>query len=647
MSGAVSYQAMALAYPPAANGSAGASRPSNVVSLSGHRWSSAEDGGPDMLAAASAGMVDIDAVEAAAPFHRQVLGYLPWRDTIAFPMASMIVLAPHLEGAIRGIFGRICRASADPGKASPVYYAAGELVLTNAVRDQRSGTIKHPASPHAYFEAALAAGWDGRTDTQRQAALAAQQPSAAVTPSIPTTPATPTAPAGLGFFSPVLFDTTHLTRVPWLVHGLAVAGDISVIAAPGGGAKTVAAIDLLVCIAAGRTSWHGFRITLCADGRSHQVALITAEEALARIALMVAAACQAHRLSPVERAAVAANLMVHDARASGIRIGEPRGRGEDICPETEDRACLELRGALAGVSLVVLDTLAATFALPNENDNSAATTLMRRLGAVMAATGCAAILLHHTPKLTREAAAGLRGDPMAVRGAGAIVNSARIAWTITGLPAAEAGLFAIVGANVAALRRLDPVKLNDAPPPDPVFFEVTSERVRIADGSDVPVRAIQAITQPIAAAGAIPAATLNTAMRAIDAGTTFRGVPGIPLSPAAGGDRAAVPRIADALRAADPTLPETHARTAARDVLAHLIGHLGCVSETTVQVPKFKKGGSRNGTDPGKGLVAHWHLAPWAAAPVPPATSAVPLSAAVAPLAQTPSPAAPATTATP
>ena len=566
-----------------------------------------------MLAAMSAGVVNLDAVEAAAPFHRQVLGYLPWRDTIAFPMASMIALAPHLEDPLRAIFGRICRASADPSKAGPTYYATGELVLTNAVRDQRSGAVKRPASPHAYFEAALAAGWDGRTDVQRQAAHAAVPPPPA---------ATPTVPAVSGFFRPVLFDTSHLTRVPWLVHGLAVAGDVSVLAAPGGGAKTVAAVDMLVCVAAGRSSWQGFRITRRPDGQPHRGALITAEEALERIALLVAAACQANGLSPAEHAAVAANLVVHDARASGFRIGEPRGRGEDVCPEAEDRACLELRTALAGMSLVVLDTLAATFALPNENDNSAATALMRRLGAVMAATGCAAILLHHTPKMTREAAAGQRSEATAVRGAGAFVNSARIVWTITGLPAAEAGLFAIVGANVAALRRLDPVKLNDAPPPDPVFFEVTSERVRIADGSDVPVRAIRAVAQPTAATGAIPAATLNVAMRAIDAGTTIGGVPGVRLSRAATGDRAAVPRIADALRAANPTLPETHARTAARDVLADLMGRLGCVSETDVGVPKFKGDGSLNGTDRRKGLVTQWHLAPWAAAPAGPSSNA-------------------------
>ncbi len=639
MTAAISYEAILRAYPPATNAGGGGSRSSNVIHLSDHRSSLTEATGPDMLAATSAGMVDLSAVEAAAPFHRQVLGYLPWRDTIAFPIASMIALAPHLEDPLRAIFGRICRASADPSKAGPAYYATGELVLTNAVRDQRSGAIKHPASPHAYFEAALAAGWDGQTDAQRQVAHAAVPPPAT----------TPTTPARSAFFRPVLFDAIHLTRVPWLVHGLAVAGDASVVAAPGGGAKTVAMVDLSVCVAVGRPSWHGFRIMPRADGQPHRVALITAEEAPERIALLVAAACQANGLSPAERAAVAGNLVVHDARASGFRIGEPHGRGEDVCPEAEDRACLELRTALAGMSLVVLDTLAATFALPNENDNSMATTLMRRLGAVLAVTGCAAILLHHTPKMTREAAAGQRGEVTGVRGAGAIVNSARIVWTITGLPISEVGLFAITGANVAALRRLDPVKLNDAAPPDPTFFEVTSERVRIGDGSDVSVRAVRAIAQPTAAAGAIPAAMLNIAMRAVDAGTTIRGVPGVPLSRAATGDRAAVPRIADALRAANPTLPETHAKTAARDVLADLMGRLGCVSEADVGVPKFKGDGSLNGTDRRKGLVTHWHLAPWAAAPAAPSSNAAAAGAGPATPTSQPlqSPATPTVAATP
>lgn len=448
------------------------------------------------------------------------------------------------------------------------------------------------------------------------------------TPPSPGGTANTSAPGG--FLRRVPFARADRHPVPWMVRGLAVLGDVTVIAGPGGGAKTVMSVALLVCIAAGRSYWGSAAIVPRADGRPHRVAVISAEEDMNRLALLIAAACDALGFDARERADVGANLLFHDARQSGFRIGAPRpGQREDMAPETDDRACMELRDSLRAndVSLVVLDTLAALLALPSENDNSAATTLMRRIAKVAGEVGCAVILLHHTPKVTKEGAAAQRGEATAVRGGGAIVNSARIVWTITGLPVTEAGHFAMSGGNPDAIRRMDPVKLNDAAQPAPMFFEVVGIPVRVSDGTSVSVRAIRSIAAPQVGSGAIPDAIRNTAMKAIDAGAIVHGVKA-PLTPGTG-DRSAIDHVARALQAANALLSPAHAKVAAREVLTDLRDRLGCIKVVDVKIPKVRPDGSVNGFDKRKGLETRWHLAPWMIGqPAPSAPAAQPITAA-------------------
>ena len=195
---------------------------------------------------------------------------------------------------------------------------------------------------------------------------------------------------------------------------------------------------------------------------------------------------------------------------------------QDIPSEDMDRSLQALSAVLATYKpdLVILDTLAALFALPSEIDNNAITMLMRRLGRVARDAGCAVLLLHHTPKLNRAAAAEQRGEATLVRGGSAITNSARVVLTITNLPAAEAAQCAIQGLNPDSVRRLEHAKINDAPHMNPAYFAVTSTQVQVHDGTDHAVRAVEFISPPPppSAGGITSDAVRNLAMKAIDAG---------------------------------------------------------------------------------------------------------------------------------
>lgn len=430
-----------------------------------------------------------------------------------------------------------------------------------------------------------------------------------------------TVVAPSGFFVPARFDAADLHAVEWIVDALLIAKDISVLSGQGGGAKTASAIGLAVALAAGRGHFGPLKLHPRADGAPRRVGYISAEEDPNRLGLLVAAACSVQKLDAAERASVRRNLVLHDARASGWKLGEARpGERETIAPEAHDRYLKTLRDALATErpDVVMLDTAAALLGVPNENDNAAVTALLSRLARVASGQGCAVLLLHHTPKLTKENAAAQRGEPTLVRGGGAFTNSARAVFSITGLPATEAGLFVLSGVRADSIRRLDCVKLNDRAPPDPVFLEVSSVPVQVRDGTFQSVRAVGFVASPKAAnAGGIADAIRNLAMRVIDAGVIENGIT-VPLSPGGGRNngRDAVAHIARALQGMNQALSEVHAKAAAKTVLTDLRDRIGCVVEADFQLPRYKTDGKPNGTRKARGLSCRWDLAPWMPAPL-------------------------------
>ncbi len=133
------------------------------------------------------------------------------------------------------------------------------------------------------------------------------------------------APPPNGFMRPVPFNAADLHPIPWVLPGLLVRGDLTVIAGQGGGAKTVVAVNLCVALAAGRTSWGPFKVTPRSDGAPMRVLIVNGEEDAGRLGLLVQAACNALGLPLAGRANVEANLKMHDARESG-RTWRPRAR---------------------------------------------------------------------------------------------------------------------------------------------------------------------------------------------------------------------------------------------------------------------------------------------------------------------------------
>jgi hypothetical protein len=140
--------------------------------------------------------------------------------------------------------------------------------------------------------------------------------------------------ASVPFFVAVPFDQSQLYQVPWLVCGLFVRGEITILAGQGGSAKTALAVHLAVALSAGCKQIGPF--TVENPAKRLCVRIISAEEDLRRMALLVAAASQQLSLTLPERAVVDANLRFHDAQASS-EAGTPQVSGDSS--DSVPRAC--------------------------------------------------------------------------------------------------------------------------------------------------------------------------------------------------------------------------------------------------------------------------------------------------------------------
>lgn len=409
------------------------------------------------------------------------------------------------------------------------------------------------------------------------------------------------------FFSPIQFDPRHLHPVSWLVLNLLIKGQVSVLVGQGAGAKTALAVHLAVSLAADRQQIGPIWVKSYPKGL--KVAFISAEEGSNELGLLVAAACDLLHLTPAERARVAANLEIHDAQKSGWMLGKPRRPDRDrIVAENEDEALQELAATLSGFDLLILDNLAGLFFLTDENNNHSITLLMERLTRAARQADCAVLLLHHTPKMTREAATAQRGEASLSRGGSTITTRARVVLTLTAPTTSEAAGFVVQGYQADRVRRLEHGKVNDVPPMDPLYLVTTSVDVEVFDGSKHPVRAVEFIQPP--ANGGITNAVRNVVMNAVDTGAKDAQGAREPLTRSGNTKRAAAPAIGRALRAANSALSEVQAEALGRAVLEDLI-RAGCVEVTDVPVRQYRPDGRPNGVQKRRGLVTRWDLVPW------------------------------------
>lgn len=240
-------------------------------------------------------------------------------------------------------------------------------------------------------------------------------------------------------------DANGYARQGWLP-----LGTLGMLAAAGGAGKTMALIQLALCVASGR-DWFGMHVAT--PGR---VLLALGEEDRDEVHRRVYRAARQLGLTAEERERVAEGVIAAPLAGERLALLERDPAGN----LTETEVLRDLRRTLSAHDdwrLVVLDPLTRWAGPDAETDSAHATQTVEAVESLLSAPGRPTVLVaHHTTKMSRR-----DGDSTAVaaRGSGALVDGPR--WCATMSPGQVGPLRTVT---------LEVVKANRSAPGEPVML---------------------------------------------------------------------------------------------------------------------------------------------------------------------------------
>lgn len=229
----------------------------------------------------------------------------------------------------------------------------------------------------------------------------------------------------------------------WIIRGLMIRRHISILVAPGGSGKSLLSAQWAIALAIGM-SWGGW-----SPVKAEKVLLINAEDDGDEMRRRIHAACQVMNINP--RDLMGRLFLADDPRS----IVVAKTNKDKVVVATPLADAIRKTVEDNGIGVVVVDPFAETFE-GDENSNSEVKWAAAIWRSVARETSCSVMLVHHTPKYAK----GMAGDADAARGAGALVNSARIVSTLFTMTEEEAKLFAIKPEDAYHYVRFDDAKAN-------------------------------------------------------------------------------------------------------------------------------------------------------------------------------------------
>lgn len=209
----------------------------------------------------------------------------------------------------------------------------------------------------------------------------------------------------------------------WLLGNVLIRQYVTVLAGSGGGGKTSLAIGWALSLASGKPVM-GERV-----GKPRRV-LVWSEDPPEELSKRVDAAMQIHGLT---RADIEDRLIVVSIDELKITIARFSQELREVIPVDID--VLKKIIIANRLDVVMLDPIAELHEL-EENDNVQMAKLMGMVRSVARETKAAILLLHHASKASVDA--GKSRAATATRGAGAIVNSARVSMVLNEMTAKDA-----------------------------------------------------------------------------------------------------------------------------------------------------------------------------------------------------------------
>ncbi len=306
-----------------------------------------------------------------------------------------------------------------PSRSEALFYVCCELARAEVEDETILGVITDPdfgISASVLEKGAKAGDYARRQIQKARERVASEAPAS---PSEPSEPAEVDASEpSLVWLAPV--DPAALPMRPWLVEGLLMDGQVTLLAARGGGGKSLFTMHVALFCATGG-SWAHWSAT-----SPVRVLMLNAEDDLDEQRRRLLSACES---MGTESAAVAERIAMLQARSLVLLARDPETGKIQRAPLFKHLMRLLREGEFG---LLVVDPLVELHAGLDENSNTDMKDLVLTLRDVARYYGIPVLAVHHTRKGAQA------GDQDGARGGSALVNAARIASTLSPMSEEEA-----------------------------------------------------------------------------------------------------------------------------------------------------------------------------------------------------------------
>lgn len=248
---------------------------------------------------------------------------------------------------------------------------------------------------------------------------------------------------------PLLFpfpiDGAAIPRRKWIVPGLLLRRNVSLLVAPPGSGKSLLTLQMGLMMSSGRP-WGGWF-----PRQPAKVLIINGEDDADEMRRRLYAAC--HEMKIGDWSMLRERLAIADESAGRLVIAKADARSKTVIAQPMAKR-LEQTVLEHGFDVLVVDPFAETFE-GDENSNSElkwAAVLWREIAR---RTNAAVMLVHHTRKFNAEA-----GDMDSARGGGALVGVTRIVSTLFQMTEEEAVVYDIKPDERHQYLRFDDAKAN-------------------------------------------------------------------------------------------------------------------------------------------------------------------------------------------
>lgn len=285
----------------------------------------------------------------------------------------------------------------------------------------------------------------------------------------------PEPECAISFVSAFDFEESSIPSRPWIVPGMMLAGATHILAAPGGTGKSLFTLQMGMMLATGQ-SWGKWKAK-----RGCNVLIVNAEDDIDEQRRRLSAARSVMELDTSVK--MPGKMLIADNPSNILMSAMDPARKIPVATPLvrQMRAMIEYHS----IDVVIVDPFAETFEGDENSNNDTKWAMKVWRDEIARATGCAVYLVHHTTKNAADKA----GSADAVRGAGALVNSARLASTLFVMTSDEATDLGVKPEDRFRYVKYDDAKSNQSLIGSRQWFEKVSVVIQngpagLSDGGD-------------------------------------------------------------------------------------------------------------------------------------------------------------------